>query len=181
AMVTNMTGGRGFSSKEESAGSRIDAWYEGIQMFKNHPMFGVGYGNFMDHHYLTAHNSFVLGFAEMGLFGYFMWIALLVLSFKSVNAVSHHAPADSLERTGGLLLRAALGGYLTCAWFLSSTYLPILFVLMALCAGAFACASFRSDLPPESVLRRPLSWFAASLKMVVLSFVAVYAFVYLQG
>ena len=78
-------GGRELSTNEESAAQRIDAWYAGWNMLKAKPIFGVGYGNFLDYNPLTAHNSFVLCFSELGLFGYFAWLGLIVLTFLGLN------------------------------------------------------------------------------------------------
>jgi putative inorganic carbon (hco3(-)) transporter len=68
------------SADEDSAAGRVDAWYEGLEMLRSHPVFGVGAGLFTDHHPLTAHNSFVLAIAELGVFGYFFWLAIVVFS-----------------------------------------------------------------------------------------------------
>lgn len=69
------------SVDESSAAGRIDAWYEGLYMFREHPVFGVGAGNFTDYNYLTAHNSFVLVLAETGIVGFTLWIAFVGYSF----------------------------------------------------------------------------------------------------
>lgn len=68
------------SADEESAAGRWDAWFEGFAMLKSRPLFGVGKGLFADHNGLTAHNSFVLSFAETGLVGYFFWFSILALT-----------------------------------------------------------------------------------------------------
>ena len=68
------------SADEESAAGRWDAWFEGFEMLKSHPLFGIGKGLFTDHNSLTAHNSFVLSFAETGLVGYFFWFSILMLT-----------------------------------------------------------------------------------------------------
>lgn len=60
---------------EESAYRRVDAWYEGIHMLADNPIFGVGYRLFTEFHDLTAHNSYILVFAEMGIPGYFLWFS----------------------------------------------------------------------------------------------------------
>ncbi|CAH0349990.1 O-antigen ligase [Aquabacterium sp. CECT 9606] len=181
AMLANMTGGRGFSSQEESASGRIDAWYEGFMMLKSSPLFGVGYGNFTEHHYLTAHNSFVLCFAELGMFGYTIWIALLVLAYKAVNLVAQNAPDGSLERDAGLLLRSSFIGYITCAWFLSRTYQPILYALMALCSAALFCAQQHPAVSADSVLKKRMPWFLSTMTMVTLSMTAVYMFIFMHN
>lgn len=66
---------------EESAFGRVDAWYEGLDMFKSHPLLGVGFGNFTDHNRLTAHNSFVLVLAETGFLGFVTWLAFVGYCF----------------------------------------------------------------------------------------------------
>ena len=66
---------------EESAFGRVDAWYEGLDMFKTHPLFGVGFGNFTDYNPLTAHNSFVLVLAETGFLGFMAWLAFVGYCF----------------------------------------------------------------------------------------------------
>ncbi|WP_456406393.1 O-antigen ligase family protein [Thiolapillus sp.] len=60
---------------EESAHGRVEAWYEGLQMLRENPVFGVGFGLFGDHNPLTAHNSYILVMAELGIPGYFLWFA----------------------------------------------------------------------------------------------------------
>jgi putative inorganic carbon (hco3(-)) transporter len=68
------------SADEASAAGRWDAWFEGFEMLRSRPLFGVGKGLFTDHNGLTAHNSFVLSFAETGLVGYFFWFSILALT-----------------------------------------------------------------------------------------------------
>ena len=68
------------SADEESAAGRVDAWYEGFDMLREHPLMGVGKGLFVDHNPLTAHNSFMLAISELGVIGYFIWLSLLVVS-----------------------------------------------------------------------------------------------------
>jgi putative inorganic carbon (hco3(-)) transporter len=137
ALALNFAGGRAISSKEESAAQRIEAWYEGFQMLKTHPLFGVGYGQFTEHHYLTAHNSFVLCFSELGLVGYFCWMGLVVCAFQAVFRVAKFAPPESPERKLAVVLRASLVGFFVCAYFLSRTYQPALYVLLALCIATW--------------------------------------------
>lgn len=180
AMVVGATGGRGFSSKEESAEGRIDAWYEGFQMLKSSPIFGIGYGNFTEHHYLTAHNSFVLCFAEIGLFGYFIWISLLVLGYIAVGRVAQYAPMGSEERLAGSILRASLVGYLTCAWFLSRTYQPVLFGLLALCTAVWACSRKMPACQGIEKIQAPLNWFKPAVIAMIFSMTAVYGFIFMH-
>lgn len=170
-------GGRELSTKEESAAQRIDAWYAGWTMLKSQPLLGVGYGNFTENHYLTAHNSFVLCFAELGLIGYFAWLGLIVLTFEGLSRAVRYAPQDSPERKLAVMLRASLTGYLACAWFLSRSYQPGLYVVLALGIAAWVCA--RNLLGPvaQQPPIEPIPWAKTTLVSIVASIAAVYSFI----
>ena len=43
----------------------------------------MGITQFVDHHFITAHNSYLLAVAEMGLPGQFLWLSTLYLSIKT--------------------------------------------------------------------------------------------------
>lgn len=182
ANVAGFGGGREFSSGEESAGDRIDAWYEGIQMLKGNLLLGVGYGNFLDNHHLTAHNSFVLCFAELGLVGYFFWMALIILVYQGLNKAIVNGAADTEEHKLAVLLRSSLIGFLTCAWFLSRTYQPTLFLLLGLATASwYVWAKTAGNDRKEAKARRRLNWMFLTLAGMVLSITAVYGFIVLDG
>lgn len=180
AIILGATGGRGFSSKEQSAGERIESWYEGFQMLKMGPLFGVGWGNFTEFHHLTAHNSFVLCFAELGLIGYFVWIALIVTAFKGVNRVAQYAPVGSEIRLAGVIFRASLIGYLSCAWFLSRTYQPTFYALLAFCAAVWVCAQKHPDCRNIPEIQAPLDWGKHTLYTTIATMSAVYLFIFMH-
>ena len=138
-------------ASEESATMRIDAWYEGVQMLTENPLFGVGKGNFMEHHELTAHNSFVLIFAELGLFGYFFWLAFAGLSLYMAYRIQHiqapvHQASEQDDGAGWDAYRKiantylySMVGFFAAAFFLSRSYNVLLFILCALCVALYQC------------------------------------------
>lgn len=173
-------GGREFSVREQSAAQRVEAWQEGITMLRSKPVLGVGYGRFTEHHYLTAHNSFVLCFAELGFVGYFAWMGLIVLAFKGLSQAIRLAPQGSPERELAGVLSASLIAFLSCSWFLSRTYSPGLFVLLALCVASRFGVKNLDGLASAAVLDEPLQWRQSTLVAMVVSIAGVYAFVVLQ-
>lgn len=179
AIMVGFTGGRDYSSGEESAGGRIDAWSAGLQMLLSNPLSGVGYGTFTDHHYYTAHNSFVLCFAELGLLGYFIWVGLLVLAFKETSAAAALTPPDSEEHRWAMLLRLSLIGFMTCALFLSRTYQPTLYVLLALCYASWHCARTLVPEPPGVAVPEP-SWVGATVSVMLVAIGIIYLVVRFQ-
>jgi hypothetical protein len=84
--VSGFTGGRDVSV--DAGADRIDLWGAGLHMFRSSPLWGVGYGKFVDFYWATAHNSFVLCLAEVGLIGCFCWLACLVISFLQLNSLA---------------------------------------------------------------------------------------------
>lgn len=128
------------SSSEASAHGRVEAWYQGYQMLKSHPLFGVGQGRFVDFHTITAHNSFVLVMSELGIVGTFFFAGIFYYSFNWLwkyfcqNNENKFSAADI-----GMLssIYGSLFGLLTSMFFLSRAYVLIPFILLAMTsAGA---------------------------------------------
>lgn len=67
---------------DESTQARIKTWKEGIEIFKNNPIFGVGFKipEFM--HSYDTHNTFIQIAAEMGIFGLLVFLWLLWKIFR---------------------------------------------------------------------------------------------------
>jgi putative inorganic carbon (hco3(-)) transporter len=82
-IVLGFTGGRGISAAEGA--DRLEAWSQGLQLFKSAPLFGIGFGRFTDVSDITAHNSFVLCLAELGLVGSTIFVALLVTTLMNLD------------------------------------------------------------------------------------------------
>jgi O-antigen ligase len=72
------------TTAEESAHQRAWSWEQGIQLYKNNPIIGIGKEQFPkkteDH--IAAHNNFVQVFAELGSIGYFLFIAFFWFPLK---------------------------------------------------------------------------------------------------
>jgi hypothetical protein len=187
AMAVNLTGGRAYTANEESAGGRIDAWSEGLRMLASHPLLGVGHGAFTDHHYYTAHNSFVLCFAEVGFIGYFIWLALIIVAYKGLSHTVDTMPPGSEERRMAMLLRASLIGFLTCGFFLSKAFDSLLYLLLGFCICTAYCASKAGPPPakptkgtkvaPPAKWTAPFSWVKTTFAIEFASIFAIYVIV----
>lgn len=175
ALQTIEIGGRTISSNEESAAGRIDAWYAGWQMLKGSPLFGVGYGNFTDHNWLTAHNSFVLCFAELGLVGYFAWVGLIVITFAGLNRLIRSAPPELPHRHAAVMLRASLAAYFVCAWLLSRSYQPGMYILLALGIAIWMTGIRALPASEPAADALPLRWVKATLITMIVSIALVLA------
>jgi putative inorganic carbon (HCO3(-)) transporter len=134
ALAVNVSGGR--AMRDESSDARIEAWGSGMEMLRERPVFGVGFNAFIEYHRgLTAHNTYVLCFAEMGLVGYFVWMSLIVVSMielTRIKSLPGEGPAfDEIRKYAGVL-RLAFSTFLVAAFFLSRTYILTLYLLVAM-------------------------------------------------
>jgi hypothetical protein len=135
--------GRSLVRADESAHGRIDAWSEGLQMLKDQPLLGVGYGQFLDHHTLTAHNSYVLCFAETGIVGYFFWLGLLALTFAQLRSIARLPVTDDTDSQlarAAVILQFSMLGVLTAVFFLSRTYVVMLYLMLGIAVAVILIA-----------------------------------------
>lgn len=91
--ILNFTGQRNVSL--EGGADRLELWANGWVAIKDSPLFGIGWERFADRFGLTAHNSFVVTAAELGFFGYFWWIALLVFTFDGLARTTAAAQSSA--------------------------------------------------------------------------------------
>jgi O-antigen ligase len=118
------------------AGSdRIEAWGVGLGLLKSYPLHGIGFNNFTEYHEITAHNSFVLCFSELGIVGFFLWLAIIVCSIKQLNsilALQHDNPKLKPLMRWVRMVQLSFTGFLVTSWFLSRTYVALFWILVGM-------------------------------------------------
>lgn len=135
------------STEEASSYGRLEAWSLAMDLFKGSPLFGIGYGHFMDFHFRTAHNSYLLCTAELGVFGLFPWLMLFIMSYKNTVFVEKEL-LRSGQRDFAMYAHAAhlaLVTFFLGALLLSRTYHPLLFIMIGLCASISRTFVARSE------------------------------------
>lgn len=143
ALPILLLGGRDTAEAAGSTLERLEAWAAGLRMFRSSPLLGVGLGQFTEHHYLTAHNSYVLTAAELGFPGMVLWSSIVYLSVKIPAkalrggglAEGHPVPPEALP--WALALLAALTGVLGGMLFLSYAYKEVLWIYMGLSGALY--------------------------------------------
>jgi len=149
-LTLNFSGGRDVSVQAGS--DRLTYWGDGLQMFKQSPLFGVGFLSFAASDFgHTAHNSFVVCLAELGLVGYAFWVALLAFTIAGLNSLIREFKKrqneneemrendqgmqedDDLDRWARAM-RVSLGGFLAASFFLSRVYALPLYLILGLAA-----------------------------------------------
>lgn len=178
AMPVVLFGGRAGEEAESSSLERIDLLYTGMDLIRANPVLGVGAGQFGDHAFngMTAHNSYVLAAAELGLPGSLIWLMLVYSSVKIPWVVATRPPPGLGEdvRPFAMALVVAFAGILVGVFFLSFCYKALLFVYFGLAGGLYAavrrrCPSFDASISLKEVGR------VAFLDVAVLALVLVYS------
>jgi O-antigen ligase len=142
-------GGRDGQEASRSTIERIECWAEALAMWREHPIMGVGLGQFGEHHYLTAHNSYLLPLAELGLPGMMLFGVIVYLSAKIPLAALHRASLRSAGSATGergeraivpsaMALLAAFAGLAVGMFFLSFTYHYVLWIYVGLSGALYS-------------------------------------------
>jgi len=142
------------STSDVGAGSgRVGVWRRALQLARDHPILGVGPGAFTSAfgEYLeadkfegdisregiggkwqTAHNSFLLILAEMGIPGFIIYLVIIIRSFRNLTRAkkleSREETSMSPSAVHATSLQMALVGFLSCAFFLSQSYNVLLYL-----------------------------------------------------
>jgi O-antigen ligase len=170
-------GGRDDASADESKMGRLAVQRDGILMFVQNPISGIGYGQFTSHAAGTAHNSFVLTPAELGLVGMATWMMVFWLSFKIVLTAQKVCAADTDRDTDreasiwGMALLATLSGMAVGVAFLSFNFHYVMWTAFGL-SGAYYQSVIKNY--PEAMVRGRF----LELATVTVGNLALLAFIY---
>jgi len=143
-----LLGGRSGESAAESTMGRYEAWGVGLDMFHHSPIFGVGARQFVEHHFLTAHNAYVLTLAELGFPGMVLFVAVNYLSVKCLLVGLRElrdVPGSQVATVWGMSLLASMAGILFQISTLSFAYHSVLWIFFGL-VGAW-CSAVRYHRP----------------------------------
>jgi putative inorganic carbon (hco3(-)) transporter len=174
---------RSYVLGDESSLGRVEAWYQGLQMLKGSPVWGVGYGNFTEYNDRVAHNSYVHCLAELGVVGYSFWVGMIIVTFHDLRSLYRRPRPDeppAKDPLQGELRRwatataLALVGFLAGALMLSRTYSPTFFIFLALPTALADVARRAGRLgAPLS----PVQWASAVAAAQIVTLAVVYGMV----
>jgi probable O-glycosylation ligase (exosortase A-associated) len=157
--------------QDGTASHRIYLWKQGLKMFRDHPVLGVGPQNYaivrFDHYRendpkpgpFVAHSVYIEALTELGLLGVLPLIVLFALFFRMNSLTRKHLLATDPAGKRSFYYCLAYGldlgmvGFLASAAFVSVLYYPHIWILMSLSASLNAVATQPSlaPLPDESV------------------------------
>ncbi|GAB4167760.1 MAG: hypothetical protein Kow00108_00350 [Calditrichia bacterium] len=130
----------------DSAANRIDMWYEGFDMVRYKPFFGIGMGNYAEYTGTKiAHNSFIQIMGETGLIGLYVWLTIIYIIFK--NLIRARNSLEDKESDLARYLEAAfitLIGYLVSSLFITTEFV-LFYMLLGIAASLTRIAGFELE------------------------------------
>jgi O-antigen ligase len=181
------------STDAETATERIQLWSDGLVMFRQAPLFGVGMNHYGDGSTHAAHNSYLHAFAELGLLGGGLFLGAVYLAVRSLYSLTWPPPPPPGRPTGPPrlvldpelrhlypYLAGMVTAYATGMLTLSLTYIAPTYTVLGLAAAFLPLASTRPPQVPEGfdarlVLRLGL------LSVAFLAGMQVFVRVFFQG
>ncbi len=127
---------------DASKAERIELQAAGLEIWQRNPIMGVGFGQYLKHHHLTTHNSYVLVLAEIGIVGTFLWLVLLYMTVKIAFKSWLHYRDRRGERIVDIwstALVSSMGGMAIGIFFLSFYSHFVLWILLGI-NGAYNAA-----------------------------------------
>jgi O-antigen ligase len=165
---------------EGTGQQRIQFWSMGLQLLRANPLFGIGYGQFVEETRHAAHNSYVEAYSEMGFFGGTLFLAAFAYPLWTMYRLGdirrRMLLPPALEAMRPYLL-AAVAGYAGAMLSLSRTYIVPTFLVVGLAAAYLRLVEGHLPLPElkfDQRLARKLAF--ASVAFVVATYVFVRTF-----
>lgn len=176
------------STSTGTAQTRVELWREWLTTFRENPLFGKGMSLPKEEELLTrrpdeerrhvAHNSYLQGFADLGLFGGCLFVGAFVLAGWLLYRVGLHSPLllDADLKTMQPYALAGLSAYGIGMLSLSICYIVPTYMMLAL-AVAYARMSSEASLVPTKPLRFDVPLAGRLVGAGVLTLAAIYVFV----
>jgi hypothetical protein len=155
---------------------RIQIWSDGLMLFRDAPVFGVGmdkYEEFVGH---VAHNSYLQAFTELGLFGGVLFVGAIVCALgplRQLGLKKRHILNPELRRLHPFLT-GAVASYAIGMLSLTLNYIVPTYMVLAL-AGSFTQLA-DSD-PPLPAARFDLRLIGRLVGVSLLFLAGLYLFV----
>ncbi len=154
-VMTLLSGNRGTDASTSTL-ERLECWYEGMTMFRSSKFIGVGFSNFTEYHYLTAHNSYILVIAELGLPGILLWTSTLYTSIKiPIKVLTQFAGRKeaAIARHWAFTLLVSMASLCVGITFLSLSYHFVVWTYIALCGALYSAVKTH-----ENRFQVPVGW-----------------------
>jgi O-antigen ligase len=126
-----------------SAVKREAAFWKALDVTAEHPLFGIGPGNFntASGTWLDPHNSYMQMSSEGGLPAFILYVLLLFSALANLRKTNRLVTPDSEEALFAMALRGSLYGFMVGSFFSSAAYHFFPYFLVAYTSALLAIIS----------------------------------------
>ena len=151
-----LVGGRqaNITSSSGTGQDRIKLWNEGLILFRQAPLFGIGYNTYADEVGLVAHNSYIHCYTELGFFGGTLFLSAFYLALTGLRQLGSgraSIPDPELRRFRPYLI-AIVSAYCIGMYSLSRAYFQPTYLVLGLVAVYLRLASVKPPLQLDARL-----------------------------
>jgi putative inorganic carbon (hco3(-)) transporter len=123
-----------FSDPDDTFQTRLNAWNDSLDLFKQSPIFGVGQEQQEELRGSVAHNSFIQSFAELGIVGGACFLGAFAIAISGLRRTKVRDADPELARLRPIML-AIVVGYGIGLLSLSRAYTPSTYLILGLAAA----------------------------------------------
>jgi O-antigen ligase len=140
------------ASAYDSAQARQDLFWRSVEVTKEHPLFGVGPGNFQElsGSWHVTHNAYTEMSSEGGMPALILYVLILWFGFKNVRATKRFGWGQKELVVLAGSLQASLAGYVVGSVFASTAYQFFPYLLVAYTTALFSIAKITALHSKES-------------------------------
>jgi putative inorganic carbon (hco3(-)) transporter len=138
-----------------SSQARRDIFYQSVEMTMQHPLLGVGPGNFavISGTWHVTHDSYTQLSSEGGMPALLLFLIILWLAFSKVRLAQKIVPRESELGLLVSALRASLASFVVGALFTSVPYQFFPYILFVFVSAAYQIALLEQGHPSPPVIR----------------------------
>lgn len=139
---------------------RIKMWMDALNLFENHPLFGIGWGGFrlLSGHVLNAHNVYFQLLAETGVVGFSIYIINISIIMVSLIKVTRNIS----------VLDISIDSEITCIYSLLICFFFILYSLTGNCLYDITFSFFLLPISSAYIFRQYQSMNLFRKKLLIL-------------
>ncbi len=131
------------SDRQDTGQTRVQLWSQGLQLFRESPVFGIGSGFYAEKVGLVAHNSFVHAFTELGFAGGTLFLGAFFAALASLARLGSDRVLvlDPGLRALRPYVLAVVAAYCAGMLSLSRNYVVLTYLVLGLAQAYVATAA----------------------------------------
>jgi putative inorganic carbon (hco3(-)) transporter len=138
------------STSDDTGQDRIQLWAQGFALLRQSPLFGIGQNRYAEEVGLVAHNSFIHGFTELGVFGGSLFTGIFYCALSALHRLGPSQmliPDPELRRLRPYLM-AIVAAYAAGLLTISRNYIVPTYMIFGLVNVYLRLATEGSPLRP---------------------------------